>query len=64
MKIYTQHQFRIEKAKRKSRGIRLIDANIKNEMSWMYWPIFRRWVWVVLIWSACVAYFIYKYFAQ
>lgn len=53
--------FRLEKMKRAKRGKRLIDMNLSKEATWMYWPVFKKIVWLVLIWVVGAVYFLYKY---
>lgn len=55
------HNFRLEKMKRAKRGKRLIDMNLSKEVTWRYWPVFKRYALAALIWSVGAVYFLYKY---
>ncbi|RKD96759.1 hypothetical protein [Marinifilum flexuosum] len=56
--------FQLEKSKRAKRGFRLIDMNLSRVKTWMQWEMFKRYAWVVAVWSLVLGYFIFKYFAS
>lgn len=56
--------FKLEKNKRAKKGYRLIDMSLADFTLWKCWPIFKRRLLVVVIWSIGAIYFIYKYIAS
>jgi len=64
MKTLSNHNFQLEKNKRKKRGVNLIDASLKNQKTWYNWDVFKRYAIVAVIWTCVLGYFIYKYLAK
>lgn len=56
--------FKLEKSKRAKKGKRLIDMSLVNLPVWMCWPVFKRRLWIVGIWSVGAIYFIFKYWVS